>query len=71
MPQSLIDGILEEGKKQKIVAKDDEELQRTLPYLSIQLKSLIARDLWDMSEYFSIFNEESDIVKKALEVIQQ
>lgn len=71
VPQSLIDGILEEGKKQKIVAKDDEELQRTLPYLSIQLKSLIARDLWDMSEYFSVFNESNEMVKKALEILQE
>jgi carboxyl-terminal processing protease len=71
VPQSLIDNILSEGRKQKIEPKDDEELQRTLPYLSLQLKALIARDLWDMSEYFSIFNEESSIVKKALEVIKK
>ena len=69
VPQSLIDDIMAEGRKQKVEPKDDEELQRTLPYLRLQLKALIARDLWDMSEYFSIFNEESDIVKKALEVI--
>lgn len=69
VPQSLIDDIIAEGRKQKVEPKDDEELQRTLPYLRLQLKALIARDLWDMSEYFSIFNEESDIVKKALEVI--
>ena len=69
VPQSLIDEILAEGKKQKIEPKDDAELQKTIPYLSLQLKALIARDLWDMSEYFSIFNESSEIVKKALEVI--
>ena len=69
IPQSLIDAILKEGEKQKIKAKDDEELQRTLPTLKLQLKALIARDLWDMSEYYSIMNEESDIVKKALELI--
>ena len=69
VPQSLVDDIIAEGKKQKIEPKDDAELQRTMPYLRLQLKALIARDLWDMSEYFSIFNEESEIVKKALEVI--
>lgn len=36
-----------------------------------QLKSLVARDLWDMTEYFQIWNEQSDIVKKALEVIEK
>ena len=71
VPQQLVDDIMAEGKKQKIEPKDDQELQRTVPYLKLQLKALIARDLWDMSEYFSIFNEESDVVKKALEVIQQ
>ena len=71
VPQSLIDEVIAEGKKQKIEPKDEAELQKTLPYLSLQLKALIARDLWDMSEYFSVFNERSDIVKKALEIIQQ
>jgi len=68
IPQSLLDTILKEGEKQKILPKDDNERQRTLATLKLQLKALIARDLWDMSEYFSIFNEESDIVKKALEL---
>ena len=70
VPQQLVDDILAQGRKQKIEPKDDKELQCTLPYLRLQLKALIARDLWDMSEYFSIFNEESAIVMKALEVIK-
>lgn len=67
VPKALVDEIIAEGKKQKIEPKDDAELERTQPYLRLQLKALIARDLWDMSEYFSIFNEQSDIVRKALE----
>jgi carboxyl-terminal processing protease len=39
--------------------------------LRIQLKALIARDLWDMSEYFSVFNEQNEMVKKALEILQR
>ena len=70
VPQTLIDNILKEGEKQKIKPKDEAELQKTLPYLKLQLKALVARDLWDMSEYFSIFNEDSDIVSKALELLQ-
>ena len=37
--------------------------------MKLQLKALIARDLWDMSEYFRVWNEQSNVVKKALEVI--
>ena len=71
VPQSLVDEIIAEGKKQNIEPKDEAELEKTLPYLCLQLKALIARDIWDMSEYFSVFNESSEIVKKALEVISQ
>ncbi|MBO7046131.1 MAG: S41 family peptidase, partial [Prevotella sp.] len=71
VPQSLVDEVIAEGKKQKIEPRDEAELTKTLSYLRLQLKALIARDLWDMSEYFSVFNERSEIVKKALEVIQQ
>ena len=71
VPQSLVDAIIAEGEKQNIKPKDEAELQKTIPYLSLQLKALIARDIWDMSEYFSVFNERSEIVKKALEVIQR
>ena len=54
MPQSLIDAVVAEAAKQNVKPKDDDELQRTLPFLRLQLKALIARDLWDMSEYFSV-----------------
>ena len=70
VPQSLIDAIMKDAREKKIKAKDDEERERTMPLLLLQLKALIARDLWDMSEYYSIFNEDSDIVKKALELLQ-
>ena len=71
VPQSFIDTILAEGEKLNVKAKDEDELNRTLPPLKIQLKALIARDLWDMSEYFSIVNEDSEIVKKALELLSE
>ncbi|MBO4825797.1 MAG: S41 family peptidase [Prevotella sp.] len=69
VPQSLVDTIVAEGEKQKVKPKDEEELQRTLPYLRNQLKALVARDLWDMSEYFQIANEQSHIYQKGLEVM--
>lgn len=66
VPQSLIDGIVEAAQQKKIEPKDADELQRTMPYLRLQLKAIIARDLWEMSEYFAIFNEDSDVVRAAL-----
>ena len=69
VPQSLIDEVMKEGEKQNVKPKDDDELRRTLPYLKAQLKALVARDLFDMSEYFQIINEESDIVKAAVKAL--
>ena len=70
VPQSLIDDIIKKAADGDVKPKDDEELQRTLPYLTAQLKALIARDLWDMTEYFQVMNETNDIVLKAVEVLQ-
>ena len=70
VPQSLIDAIMKEADEKKIKPKDDDERDRTMPQLKLQLKALIARDLWDMSEYYSIFNEQSDIVRQALELMK-
>lgn len=69
VPQSQIDAILKEGEAQQIKPKDQAELKRTLPLLRIQLKALVARDLWDMDEYFQIMNETNHVVRKALEVL--
>ena len=71
VPQELIDNVLNEGKKQKITPKDDAEVEQTLPQLRVQLKGLIARDLWDMSEYYAIVNEQNLIVLKALELFEE
>ena len=68
VPQELLDQVVSEAEGQKVKPRDDEELQRTMPLLALQLKALIARDLWDMSEYYSVINEDSEIVKKALEL---
>ena len=68
VPQELLDAVLAEGEKQGVKNADADERQKTLPLLSLQLKALIARDLWDMSEYFSIMNEDSRIVQKGLEL---
>ena len=71
IPQSVTDAIFAEAEKQNIKPKDNEELQQTLPYLRMQLKALVARDIWEMSQYFAVMNETNDVVKRALELISQ
>lgn len=71
VPQEMIDMLMSEGEKVGAKYKNQEELDKTLPRVKLQLKALIARDLWDMSEYYQIMYQENDFVKKALDVLQQ
>ena len=66
VPQTLIDEIVAEGEKQKVKAKGPNELKTSIASIKIQLKALVARDLWDMSEYFHIMNQNNHVVQKAL-----
>ena len=69
VPQSLIDSIMAEADKKNIKPKDEAERLSTLPYLRLQLKALIARDLWGMNEYFYIMGETNDALTKALTLL--
>ena len=71
VPRQLLDDVLAAGAKEKLKYKDDEELQQTLRALGIQLKALVARDLFGMAECFQILNEENPTVLKAVETMQQ
>ncbi|MBQ3700955.1 MAG: S41 family peptidase [Prevotella sp.] len=70
IPQELVDSIFAEGERQKVLPKSEAERLQTLPYLRLQLKALVARDLWGMDEYFAIINETNDLLRKALELIK-
>ena len=71
VPQEMIDEVVAEAEKEKVKPKDEKELQQTLPMLRTQLKALIARDLWDMNEYFAVINEQNHIVQRALQILGQ
>ncbi len=71
VPQEVIDGIFAEGEKQKIVPKDEEDKAKATENARLILKGMVARDLWDMSEYFAIIYENDDVVKKAVELLEK
>lgn len=69
IPQTVIDGILSEACKLGVKPKDDDELANSLPMMRLQLKALVARDIWDMNEYYHVINASNRIVQKGLEVM--
>ena len=66
VPQAILDEIVAEGGKQKIKAKTQQELKSSLASIKTQFKALVARDIWNMSEYFHVMNEHNRVVQKAL-----
>ena len=68
----VTDEIMNELKKMaeevKITFKE-EEYNRSLPLIQLQIKALIARDLYDMTEYFYIINDVNDSYQEALRIL--
>ena len=64
--------MLEELRKlgETLGAKYDEN-QIALPLIKAQMKALIARDLWDMSEYFQVINLMNNSMLKAVELLEK
>lgn len=69
VPDELLQAVYSEGEKEKVKLKDEDERRSSEHMIKTQLKALIARDIWDMSEYYKIMNEESHVVKKAVELL--
>lgn len=62
----------EENKPIKVefTAEELEQFKKSTPLIKVQLKALIARDLWNMKEYFQIINDENESLKRAIEIIK-
>ena len=60
---------LREMVEKEGVKFNEEQYQKSLPLIKTQLKALIARDLWDMNEYFRVMNTTNESVQKALEIL--
>jgi len=65
----FLKGLLTYAEKQKLVF-NEEEYNRSLPHLKVNLKALVARDLFTTSEFFEIINETDNIFQEAVKVIE-
>lgn len=65
---NFIDDLVKEGEKEGI-ERNNDELVISDRLMKIQLKALVARDLFSTSEYFETINELSEGYNKALEIL--
>lgn len=71
VPEEIIENIYTEAKKSLKDKYPKDEEEKTTGLLKHMLRALAARDLWDMSEYFAIIYEDDDIVKKAVQLMEE
>ncbi len=49
---------------------NEAEFERSEPFIKAQIKALIARNLWQMSNYFEVVVSVDDVLQQALQVIR-
>ena len=60
--------LLAEAEKEKI-KYDDVQFNRSKRLIKLQLKALVARDLWNINEYYQVMDSENESLQKALEIL--
>ena len=68
LSDAMMQQLIDEGVKGG-VPYDEEQYKKSAPLIKLQLKALVARDLWDMNEYYHTINVVDESVKKALELL--
>ncbi len=68
VPDELLKQIADMAVKENIELKN-EEVEKSKPLIKLQLKALVARDLWDMNEYYQIMDADNESLQKALEIL--
>lgn len=66
---AMLEQLVAMGKEMG-VEYNEEEYQKALPLMKLQMKALIARDLWDIGEYYHVINDANESIKKALELLE-
>ena len=51
------------------MAFDSAQYAKSRPLIALQLKALIARDLFDETAYYRIINEDNESLREALRII--
>lgn len=68
--QEMLDELIRMGQEAG-VEFNEEEFQKSMPLLKLQLKALFARDLWDTEAYYRIINQSNESIAKALELLEK
>ena len=68
MSESDLKDLIQMGEKEG-VKLDSAQFAKSKDLISFQIKALIARDIWSMTEYFELMNQKSESYQKAVELL--
>ena len=66
--QDLVESLKKAAEEAK-VEWNDEQFKRSEKFILLQMKALIARNVWEMQQYYEVMTKEDPGIKKALEII--
>jgi len=65
---TLLKLILDAAEAEKIVF-DEQQYEKSKALMALQLKALIARDLWSVNEYYRIIDSDNEALQAALKIL--
>lgn len=66
--ESLLQTLINNAEKEQIPF-DQKDYDRSKKLIKLQLKAMIANDLWNLTEYYSVINSDNESLLKAIEVL--
>jgi len=66
---ALLQQLIKEGEKEQI-PYNEAQFNTSKELVKLQLKALIARDLWDVNAYYQIMDVENSSLQKAIEILE-
>ncbi|MDO4726720.1 MAG: S41 family peptidase [Porphyromonadaceae bacterium] len=69
IPHSFFNKLIAAAKEAKIEVKD-EQVEQSKQLILLQIKAIMARNLYEQGDFYKVINTQNDIVIKGLEVIK-
>ena len=66
--KELIDGLKKAAEEAK-VEWNDEQFAHSEKFILLQMKAMIARNVWETQQYYEVMAKEDPGIKKALEIL--
>ena len=66
--ETMLEAVKKLAESEKVEWKA-EEYQRSEKYIKLQIKALIARNVWEMQQYYEVTLKEDPMIEEALKVL--